>query len=281
MAAILGPFYTQLSKQALVQGAKSTAGAATSHLVPLMFARLAVCSETGVGDSMDETLLKTWIGRDPMAIRQLFKEQVTIKTQAKLVALTNNKPNSSGDNATIDRLHFIESTARFQIPSKIIEGSGELPADDLLVKSLIGSGEDVMDKKGKFITGGPFFVEAFVWILRGSVQWYANLARTGSADIPVPLQAQESTKDFVKESDPVNVWVEACTVKSGNTSGPELYNNFTAFCDRSGESKVDKKQFLSSLGMKGYKQQKGGNRLFIGISITPPPQPQIVDFPTI
>ena len=72
MAAILGPFYTQLSKQALVQGAKSTAGAATSHLVPLMFARLAVCSETGVGDSMDENLIKTWIGRDPMAIRALF-----------------------------------------------------------------------------------------------------------------------------------------------------------------------------------------------------------------
>ena len=151
-----------------------------------------------------------------------------------------------------------------------------MPADDLLVKSLIGGGEDVMDKKGKFITGGPFFTEAFVWILRGSVQWYANLARTGSADIPVPLQAQESTKDFVKESDPVNVWIEACTSKSGNTSGPELYNNFAAFCNRNGESKVDKKLFLSSLGMKLYKQQKGGNRLFIGISIIPPPQPPIV-----
>ena len=86
--------------------------------------------------------------------------------------------------------------------------------------------------------------------------------------IPVPLQAQESTNDFVKESDLVNVWIEVCTVKSR----PELYNNFTAFCDRNGESKVSSKQFNSSLGMKGFKKQTGGNRLFIGISIIPSPQ---------
>ncbi len=117
---------------------------------------------------MDENLIKTWIGRDPMAIRALFKEQVTVKTQAKLLMLTNNKMEISGDNATIDRVHFIESTARFQIKSKMKEG--DLQADDHLVESLIGTGEDVMDDEGDFITGGPLFIEAFVWILRGSVK---------------------------------------------------------------------------------------------------------------
>ncbi len=69
MAAIMGKFYTQMTKQALVQGLKSTVGAATSHLVPLMYARLATCSETGVGDKLDESLIKAWIGRDLLPIR--------------------------------------------------------------------------------------------------------------------------------------------------------------------------------------------------------------------
>ncbi len=82
--------------------------------------------------------------------------------------LTNNKPEISGDNATIDRAPCVESTARFQIWSTNLK-EDDLEADDHLVESLIGTGEDVMDNEGDFITGGPLFNEAFVWILRGSV----------------------------------------------------------------------------------------------------------------
>ena len=178
--------------------------------------------------------------------------------------LTNNKPETSGDNATIDRMHFIESTARFQIQSKMKEG--DLEADDNLVESLLGTGEDVMDNKGEFITGGPLFTETFLWILRGSVKWYANLKLTGSADIPVPARAKESTSSFVKESDSVNVWIKTACIRSGKSTGPVLFNNFIAYCNQSGESRLDKKLFYSSLGMKGFKQQPGGERNFIGIS---------------
>ena len=272
MAAIMGKFYTQMTKQALVQGAKSTAGAATSHLVPLMYARLVTCSETGVGDKLDENLIKTWTGRDFLAVRQLFREQVNIKTQAKLFLLTNNKPETSGDNATIDRLHFIESTARFQIRSKM--KTGDLEADNKLVESLLGTGDDVMDNEGKYITGGPLFTEAFVWILRGSIKWYENLELTGSADIPVPARAKQSTHSFVSESDPVNVWIEAACDTSKDkdlkselkSAGPVLFNSYVAYCNQNGESISDKKQFYSSLCMKGFNKQPGGERNFIGIS---------------
>ena len=113
----------------------------------------------------------------------------------------------------------------------------------------------------------------FVWILRGSVKWYKNLELTGSADIPVPARAQESTSSFVSESDPVNVWIEAACDTSKDlkselkSAGPVLFNSYVAYCNQNGESISDKKQFYSSLCMKGFNKQSGGERNFIGISL--------------
>ena len=140
---------------------------------------------------------------------------------------------------------------------------GDLEADDKLVESLIGTGDDIMDNEGNYITGGPLFTEAFVWILRGSVKWYENLELTGSADLPVPARAQESTSSFVSESDPVNVWIESACIRSGNSTGPVLFNNFVTYCSQSGESRLDKTQ---SGHERLYSAERRQQREFIGIS---------------
>jgi hypothetical protein len=52
----------------------------------------------------DENFMMTWTGKDPMAVRALFKEQVTMKTQAKLIYLSAIIPDCHEENE--DRRHI-------------------------------------------------------------------------------------------------------------------------------------------------------------------------------
>jgi len=135
MKCILGKFYAQISKGAAIDaGKKSDVGSATPHLVPLIYARLAMLSETKADDRISEDLVKTWTGNDPIKVRKLFSEEIEIETHAKLVIQTNNKPSFSGHQSMLDRTHLIQFGARF---TETGEGAGETKADSELVRKFM------------------------------------------------------------------------------------------------------------------------------------------------
>jgi P4 family phage/plasmid primase-like protien len=238
--SILSKFYTQISKHVAMECTAKTAGnQATPHLMPLMKARVAMMAESSPDDKLNEELVKTWTGNDPLSVRQLYGEQQVIQTQAKLVIQTNNKPAFSGQSYMIDRTILKEFRARFTDSG---EGPGETKRDYELVEKL----------KGEYLH------EVFIWILRGSVKWYAN-----NGVFKRPDKANLAMTAYVDENDLVGNWLQSCTVTGleKSTARVELYKHFQAWCDSNLEAVQSSKSFYSVLLRKGYIIGKGGDRL--------------------
>ena len=153
----------------------------------LLYACVAVCSETKENDMLSEDIIKTWVGMDPIYLRPMYKEAIEVITQAKLLLITNSKPGTTGEQAMIDRTTMIESTARFQVESKMEEG--DIKADKMLIDKLLG----------------PELTQVFVFLLKGSMAWYANQAKTGSAEIELPDKVKNTTKE---DHDSVSAWIQ-------------------------------------------------------------------------
>jgi P4 family phage/plasmid primase-like protien len=242
LKTIMVKFFAQLKKEAAIEcSGKTTAGAATPHLVPLIDARLAMVSETGADDKLSEDLVKTWTGNDPLPIRQLFGEQQDVVTQAKLIIQTNNKPVSSGQNAVKDRTQFVHFSARF---TKDGAGANETKSDPELIDSL----------QTKYLP------EVFVFLLKGCVRWYKE-------GLVIPKIVRDHTADYFQENDVVQRWLDANTVQEpvAKTSRSELYSDFQSWCQSHAEHCNSANEFYSLLEIKNYKIGKGGQRLVTGL----------------
>ena len=233
---IMKKFYVQISKDAAIAcERKASAGSCTPHLIPLMNARLAMVSETAADDTISEDLVKTWTGNDPLSVRQLYGEQMEIETQAKLVMQTNNKPGCSGHSAMQDRTHFMPFYARFTPEGK---GVGESKSDPELIRRLQS---DYLD-------------EVFLWILKGSVEWYKTESLT------MPAIAKLETERYFEEIDVVGNWLECSTNNTGNTARADLYKDFKCFCDDNELTLLTANKFYSALINKHYTIGRGGAR---------------------
>jgi hypothetical protein len=105
---------------------------------------------------------------------------------------------------TIDRLTLIESTARFQVENKM--EIGDIKADKSAQDQLLG----------------PELTQVLVFLLKGSIAWYANLAKTGSAEIELPDKVKNTTKDYFNDHDSVSAWIEYACQKKGSEKRAEV-----------------------------------------------------------
>ncbi len=59
------------------------------EIMPLINSRMAICPESDKQETINSALIKKLTGRDTITGRQLHKEMIEFKTQAKLVLMTN------------------------------------------------------------------------------------------------------------------------------------------------------------------------------------------------
>ena len=90
---VFGAYGVKLSVKAIVRSRDSEANAATTHLNPLIGARLAVVDEFEPYHRLNEQIFKALTGDKLISIRQLHHEREVIENKAKLILNGNKLPN--------------------------------------------------------------------------------------------------------------------------------------------------------------------------------------------
>jgi putative DNA primase/helicase len=130
---ILGRYYVAISKDVFIKCRGAQAGAATPQLMPLSIARLAVFAESEKNEVLNDGLLKSLSGQDPISVRPLYGKQIEIQPQAKYLLQTNHYPRIDvTDEAMKNRFKLIPFSAVFKTNPK----GNEKKKDAQFVKDL-------------------------------------------------------------------------------------------------------------------------------------------------
>lgn len=149
-----GPFYTSASKDIFIDNSnRASSGAHTGHLIPLIGTRVAVFSESHVDEKLNEGLLKSISGGDPIYMRDVSQKAlprpVTLST--KLVLETNHLPNFDKDPSMIDRVRYFCFNSRFVDNPKTGSGCKEYKRDPEYILNMM---RDSMDELLEYIVYG-------------------------------------------------------------------------------------------------------------------------------
>ena len=196
--------YAQQAAESVVLAAATT-GTATPELTRLRDVRLAVLSETGHGQNLNESRVKSLVSGDPVTARPLYGDFVEFEPVAKFLLATNTLPVVHGtDHGIWRRLVVVPFGATF-----------DLDADPTLAADLAAESAGIL-----------------AWLVRGAVAYYAN----GLPDVPAAWRA--ATQSYRNASDPVGAFLaEHCELKAGVSVGAtELYD---AYCRDAEEKDLD------------------------------------------
>ena len=191
---IMGCHFIQtVESSIIVKRATKGAGAASPEMVSLDYgSRLCVLSETEQGAKLNEELIKNITGGDNISYRALYGVNKQIKSEAKLLMLTNNKPQFKLSESMIDRLRFINFKSRFD--KKDFENgvvNSYLPDIDLLKDLKTYLKYDVLK-----------------WLIVGANNFYID----GHLNIPNDLELQKDNLSYIDSMDSINCFINDCCI---------------------------------------------------------------------
>jgi putative DNA primase/helicase len=202
-------------------------GAIPNDIAALAGARFVTASETEENQRIDEVLVKSVTGGDSITARFLNREFFEFKPQFTLWMATNHKPRIKGTDLGIWRRLIV-------VPFKrTIEREA---VDKGLTARLI-------EQEGPQILG---------WMLAGLKRW--NETRHKALKIPEALQL--AADEYQQEEDAVAQFLDSeCEIGPAfDVTSRELYEAFSAWCQREGEFKRSSKWLGVQLKAHGYKQ---------------------------
>ena len=143
LGEVMKHYIRPVESSIIVKRGKKNSGQASPEMEVLDYGlRLAILSETEEGEKLNESLIKNISGYDPISYRGLRKDEKEFRCEAKLVLLTNHKPQFEFSQSMIDRLRFTAFNSRFRNCTKEeaeTEGflkPGEYRQDPELIKDL-------------------------------------------------------------------------------------------------------------------------------------------------
>ena len=190
---VLGTYAQQAAESVVLAGAAT--GTATPELTRLRDVRLAVLSETGHGQNLNESRVKSLVSGDTVTARPLYGNFVQFQPVAKFLLATNTLPVVHGtDHGIWRRIVVVPFGATF-----------DLDADPALADDLAAESEGILN-----------------WLVRGAVAYYANGLP------PVPAAWSVATQSYRNASDPVGAFLaKSCVMKAGVSVGAtELYDAY-------------------------------------------------------
>ena len=200
-----------------------------NDIARLRGARYVLASETQKGRRMNEALVTQMTGQDRMAARFLHQEFFEFWPQFKIVLLTNDKPNASGDASALwRRIMLTPFTQKF-------EGA---KCDNTLREKLRHPAE---------------MAGVFRWLVDGCLAWQKN-------GLQPPDEVIQATTDYRNENDVLGDWLEENCIIGNYVTGKiaDLYKNFEEWSLNNGEKHFfNKKKFSQYLAQKGYELYKG------------------------
>ncbi len=186
--------------------------------------RLVVCQETGEGRRFNETLVKQLTGGDGIRARRMREDFWEFNPTHKLWLSTNHKPEIRGtDYAIWRRIRIIPFNVKF--------------TDDGPVRK-----DPDMERKLTAELPG-----IFAWAVQGCLAWQRD-------ELKAPPVVAEATDNYRAEMDVLAAWMSECCVvkKHCETKATDLYTNYCAWCERSGEHPEKQRKFGMRLKERGF-----------------------------
>ena len=242
----MGPLASPIEAEMLLdQGRVKSAGSASPEIMSLRGLRFVHASETDQGRRFSISRVKWLIGSDTMFGRFLYeKKPIPFTPSHKLILLTNNKPDVSGDdNAFWEKIHLIPFLFSFVLrePKK----DHERFADKYLREKLLKEAPKIL-----------------AWAVRGCLQWQEQ----GLAPPPAVIDA---SKEYRRNEDLIQHWVDDCCfeTKAAETTARDLYDSFRKWWETNISRKtLSQKRFGGMLGRK-FQRSKSGTCRYFGIEL--------------
>jgi P4 family phage/plasmid primase-like protien len=235
---IIGDYSRAIASETLSES-KRAAGGATPDLAALIGARLVICSETEDNTALAESLVKSLVSGDSMAVRQLYAAPVQFTPNFKLVMAGNHKPIVRGNNNGIwRRVRLVPFNRTFSLDER----------DPHLLMKLRAETPHIL-----------------AWMVQGCMDWQ----KRGLANIPATIKL--ATDAYQVDQDLTGTWLSECTTtnKGAETPASELYANYKMWSTDNGlkpASAVALGRRLSERGIIPKRNMKG--RFWSGISLT-------------
>lgn len=194
-----------------------------TELASLFGKRLVVAVETGEGARLDEVRIKELTGDDPITARRMREDFWTFTPTHKVVLCTNHKPEVRGTDHAIWRRVLL-------VPFAVTVPDDQ--QDATLGKKLRDEASGVL-----------------AWLVSGCLEW----RRIG---LRPPASVTQATAEYRASQDVLGafladrcVQIQGARVKSG-----KLYGAYLEWCQASGESPRNLRQFGASLTERGIKR---------------------------
>jgi len=189
---VLGNFYKATNPGLIIQKVDGKATDATPQMECLDYgSRLCVLSETKKKDKLNEDTIKNITGGDVISYRPLYGGEKNMKSEAKLVLLTNHKPTFSMTKPMLKRLRYFLFNASFSEEPK----QGEYLADpdlcDELTTTLINY--------------------VLLWICNGSKQYYID-----DCKLPLPKCMIDENNTLLSDMDTYRLFRDKEIIKTDN-----------------------------------------------------------------
>lgn len=231
--------YSRAIASETLSESKRQAGGATPDLAALIGARLVICSETEDNTALAESLVKSLVSGDSMAVRQLYTAPVQFTPNFKLVMAGNHKPIVRGnDNGIWRRVRLVPFNRTFSPEER----------DPHLLTKLRAETPHIL-----------------AWMVQGCIDWQ----RQGLADTPATIR--QATDAYQVDQDLTGTWLSECTSSTahGETSSGDLYANYRAWSIDNGLRPASSTALGRRLTERGYSAAKiAGRRVWCGLSLT-------------
>ncbi len=235
---IMGDYSRAIASETLSES-KRQAGGATPDLAALIGARLVLCSETEDNTALAESLVKSLVSGDSMAVRQLYAAPVQFTPNFKLVMAGNHKPIVRGnDNGIWRRVRLVPFGITFSQDKR----------DPRLLDKLKAETPHIL-----------------AWMMAGCIAWQ----RRGLADTPTTIR--QATEAYQVDQDLTGRWLEECTSSSAHSevATGDLYANYKAWCLDGGLKPASTIVLGRRLSERGYRVRKSSSkRIWCGLTLT-------------
>jgi DNA primase len=221
----------------LDEGQKKRGDQATPDLVRLPGVRLLTAGEPPKGAKINEALINSVTGGDPMNVRDNFRSFFRFVPIFKFTLWCNDLPS------------IPQGTAGIWRRVKVIPWDQHLTEDQR---------DRDLPKKLKAEYAG-----VLAWMVRGLLDWLDH----GFVE---PDSVQLASADYKHDSDPLSNFLRLCTVPDAEArvQSSTLYETYQAWCKAVGEYEWKQKGFSQALKAKGLASKASNGMHWLGIRLT-------------
>lgn len=221
----------------LDEGGSKRGDAATPDLVRLPGVRMLTAGEPPKGAKIDEALINTMTGGDPMLVRDNFRSFFQFVPLFKFTLWCNHRP------------AIPQGTAGIWRRVKVVPWGQHMPEDKR---------DGDLPRKLRAEYAG-----VLAWMVRGLIDWLDN----GFIE---PDAVKAASADYKDDSDPLASFLRLCTEPdpAGRVQSSHLYDLFCAWCKAAGENEWKQKGFSQAMKDKGFTNKASNGMQWLGLVTT-------------